>query len=217
MANYFNYFPKVYYTPDAAMQSLDVLTNLTTRFSFEQKFKDNSSTYYEYNVEDGDTPEIIAAKVYGSSEKHWVILNMNNIVDPFYDWPLSQRNIIKFIDSKYTSNANTAAGETGLEWAVANIQAYYKINTQTDKISGKKTETKIQVDPATYANIASSSTEYTLADKNKIIIAITKDTITYYNYEIEENDNKRVIKLLRPELLDVVDKEFKRVISDAIL
>ena len=189
MANYFNYFPKVYYTPDAAMQSLDVLTNLTTRFSFEQKFKDNSSTYYEYNVEDGDTPEIIAAKVYGSSEKHWVILNMNNIIDPFYDWPLSQRNIIKFIDSKYTSNANTAAGETGLEWATSNIQAYYKINTQTDKISGK----------------------------NKVIVAITKDTITYYNYEIEENDNKRVIKLLRPELLEVVDKEFKRVISDAIL
>ena len=40
MSKYFNYFPKVYYTPDAAMQSLDVLTNLTTRFSFEQKFKD---------------------------------------------------------------------------------------------------------------------------------------------------------------------------------
>jgi hypothetical protein len=59
--------------------------------------------------------------------------------------------------------------------------------------------------------------EYTLADKNKVIIAITKDTVTYYNYEIEENDNKRVIKLLRPELLEVVDKEFKRVISDTII
>ena len=34
-------------------------------------------------MEDNDTPEIIAAKVYGSSEKHWVILNMNNIVTHF--------------------------------------------------------------------------------------------------------------------------------------
>jgi hypothetical protein len=215
MAKYFNYFPKVYYFPNQELESLDVLTNITTRFSFEQKFKENSSIYYKYTVQDGETPEIIAAKLYGSSEKHWVILNMNDIVDPLYDWPLSQRNIIKFIDSKYKSSANT--GQTGLDWATKNTQAYYRIETQTDKITGTLTETKIEVDASVYANIASSSTEYTLSDKKKITIAVTKDFTTYYNYEVAENENKRLIKVLKPDLIEAVDKEFKRVISDTII
>ena len=203
MAKYFNYFPKVYYFPNQELESLDVLTNITTRFSFEQKFKENSSTYYKYTVQDGETPEIIAAKLYGSSEKHWVILNMNDIVDPLYDWPLSQRNIIKFIDSKYTSSANT--GQTGLDWATKNT------------ITGTLTETKIEVDASVYANIASSSTEYTLSDKKKITIDVTKDFTTYYNYEVAENENKRLIKVLKPDLIEAVDKEFKRVIADTIV
>ena len=43
MAKYFNFFPKTLYAPNDELESFDVLTNLTTRFSFEQKFKDNSA------------------------------------------------------------------------------------------------------------------------------------------------------------------------------
>jgi hypothetical protein len=54
MAKYFNYFPKTVYT----LNSLDVetVTNITSRFGFEQSFKDNSAVYYEYDIQDGDTP-----------------------------------------------------------------------------------------------------------------------------------------------------------------
>jgi hypothetical protein len=197
------------------MESLDVLTNITTRFSFEQEFKKNSSVYYEYSVEDGETPEIVAAKIYGSSEKHWIIMNLNDIVDPMYDWPLTQRNVIKYIEAKYSANA--AAGQTGYEWAVQTTHSYYRIETQTEPVSGISTIIKKEIDSATYANVASSTTTYTLPDSNTITIDIGKEFKTYYEYEVEANDAKRSIKILKPELVDVVEKEFKRVIADIIV
>jgi hypothetical protein len=215
MAKYFKHFPKVYYTPNSEMESLDVLTNITTRFSFEQEFKKNSSIYYEYSVEDGETPEIVAAKIYGSSEKHWIIMNLNDIVDPMYDWPLTQRNVIKYIEAKYSANA--AAGQTGYEWAVQTTHSYYRIETQTEPVSGISTIIKKEIDSATYANVASSTTTYTLPDNNTITIDIGKEFKTYYEYEVEANDAKRSIKILKPELVDVVEKEFKRVIADIIV
>jgi hypothetical protein len=215
MAKYFKHFPKVYYTPNSEMESLDVLTNITTRFSFEQEFKKNSSIYYEYSVEDGETPEIVAAKIYGSSEKHWIIMNLNDIVDPMYDWPLTQRNVIKYIEAKYSANA--AAGQTGYEWAVQTTHSYYRIETQTEPVSGISTIIKKEIDSATYANVASSTTTYTLPDSNTITIDIGKEFKTYYEYEVEANDAKRSIKILKPELVDVVEKEFKRVIADIIV
>ena len=99
MANYFSKFPKVYHSFDGFNTS-QYITNLLTRFAFEQTFKTNSAAYYEYDIREGDTPEIVASKMYNSPERHWIVLSMNDITDPLYQWPLTQRTIIKFINKK---------------------------------------------------------------------------------------------------------------------
>ena len=81
MAKYFKFFPTTYYLKDNNSSSLDVLTNITSRFGFEKELKENSATYYTYEIKDGDTPEIIAEQIYGSSERHWIVLLFNDIVD----------------------------------------------------------------------------------------------------------------------------------------
>ena len=45
------------------------------------------------------------------------------------------------------------------------------------------------------------------------VITISKETRSYYDYEIEENENKREINLLKSEFIPEVEKEFKRVIA----
>jgi hypothetical protein len=135
MAKYFNYFPKTFYSSNNSTTGLDTVTNIISRFSFEQTLKDNSSAFYKYSVQDSDTPEIIAYKYYGSSERHWVVLLFNDIIDPQFDWPLKYDTFINFVDKKYTANgaANTTV-QSGLAWAMSvnNVQAYYKIVTKTD-------------------------------------------------------------------------------------
>ena len=45
--------------------------------------------FYKYQIQEGDNAEIIADKYYGSSQYHWVVLFMNNILDHTYDFTLN--------------------------------------------------------------------------------------------------------------------------------
>ena len=209
MAKYFNYFPKTVYT----LNSLDVetVTNITSRFGFEQSFKDNSAVYYEYDIQDGDTPEIIATKFYDSPERHWAVLMINNIVDPQFDWPLDQRTIISYMNEKYSANASV--GQSGVNWAQANIHSYYKIETRTTNSTGAELQSKLEIDANTYANVAATTSNLTLNDGNSITIKVSKETKSYYDYEVEENEAKRTIKLLKPEFVSSIEEEIKIIFN----
>jgi len=214
MAKYFNYFPQTYYNLDNNKTSIDVVTNIMSKFSFEQQLKDNSTVFYEYNIQESDTPEIIAHKYYGNPEYHWIVLLFNDIIDPQYDWPLQYSQLISFVNSKYTANgaANTTV-QSGLAWAQSsnNIKEYYKVVTRTS--STDSLVQKIRLDANTYANVAESSTTYTLDDSSTVTETITKETKTYYQYEVDVNEEKRTIKLLKKDFVPAVEKEFKRVIK----
>jgi hypothetical protein len=209
MSKYFNYFPKTLYTNDNT--SGIVVTNITSRFAFEKSYRDNSAVYYEYDIQDSDTPEIIADKIYGNSEKHWIVLMMNEIVDPQFDWPLDQRTIISYINDKYSANASV--GQTGISWAQQNTQSYYKIETRTTNSTDTSIEKKIQIDSNTYANLSGSITNVTLKDGNGITIAVTKETQSYYDYEINLNESKRTIKLIKPEFVNRLEQELINILE----
>ena len=215
MAKFFNYFPKTIYTANTAVSGLDTVTNIIARFGFEKKFKENSAAFYKYSVQDSDTPEIIAHKYYENSERHWIVLMFNDIVDPQFDWPLKYETFIKYVDKKYTANgaANTTV-QTGLAWAMStnNVKSYYKIVKRTSA-DGTVIEEKLQVDANTYANVAVTSSSITLQSGNIITQTVTKEKKTYYEYEQEENEAKREIILLKPEFVPQIEKEFKKIIK----
>ncbi len=143
----------------------------------------------------------------------------NDIIDPQFDWPMPYKTFIDFVDAKYTANgaANTTV-QTGLAWSMStnNVKSYYKIITRVTSDTtpqGTTIEEKIEVDANTYANVTTSSTTYTLADGSKTVQTITKEKQTYYDYEMETNEDKRTIKLLKKDFVPDVEKEFKRVIK----
>ena len=209
MSKYFNFFPKTLYTTDT--KNADVVNNITSRFNFEETFKNNTAVCYEYDIQDSDTPEIIASKFYGDSERHWIILLFNDILDPQFDWPMDYRTLISFIDEKYSANANV--NQSGSSWAQSHTKAYYKIETRTTISTNTITVNEIEIDANTYANVTSSSSNVTLADGYVITIALSKDTQSYYDYEIELNESKRKIKLLKPEFVPTIEEEFRTVIK----
>ena len=214
MAKYFNYFPKTFYTSNNNASGVDTITNVISRFGFEQKLKENSLVFYEYNIQESDTPEIIASKYYDNPERHWIVLLFNDIVDPQYDWPLQYNTLIEFINNKYTANgaANTTP-QTGLAWAQSanNVKAHFKIVTRTS--STDSLIEKLQIDSNTYANVSVTTTTYTLQDGSTVTEAVTKEAQTYYDYEVEENEKKRSINLLKKEFVPEVEKEFRRIIK----
>ena len=217
MSKFFNYYPKTFYTSNNNSTGIDTVTNIIARFAFEKSLKENSSAFYKYTIKDSDTPEIIAHKFYDHSERHWIVLLFNDIIDPQYDWPLQSDTLIDYINTKYSTveYANTANTlVTGLSWAqnISHVQAYYKIITRTSA-DGTDIVEKITVDANTYANIAATSTSYTLNNASSITQTVSKTTQTYYDYELELNEAKREIKLLKGDFVSEVEKEYKRVIT----
>jgi len=219
MARYFNNFPKIAYSLENTNQ-YDYITNIVSRFGIDDKLKENAAIYYEYSVEDGETPEILASKFYDSPELHWVILAMNDIVDPQFDWPLTYSQFNEYVDTKYSANnyADTAnTGVPGLSYAqnLNNEHSYYKVVTQT--IGNTITVNKYKVDANTYANntlmglTGSRGNIVEFNDGTIVTIRITKETQTFYDYEKELNENKRTIKMLKTEYVDVLENELLNV------
>jgi hypothetical protein len=65
MAKFFNFYPTTVYTNSNESTSYDIVTNIIARFAFEKSLKENSALFYSYDIQEGDTPEIIANKYYG--------------------------------------------------------------------------------------------------------------------------------------------------------
>ena len=131
----------------------------------------------------------------------------------------SQRTLIKYINDKYAHNgAIHSPYQTGIQWAqdAGNVKAYYKTIT---RLSSKPTRNqiveKIEIDANTHTNLPISTSSYTLQDGSTITQTISKSTQTYYDYEVELNDNKRKIKLLKSEYVTEAGliNEFKRIIN----
>ena len=215
MAKYFNYFPKTSYYLSDDTTSLDTVTNIMSRFSIDATSKEQLTMYYKYDISDGETPEIIADKLYGSPEKHWIILSVNNIKNPQFDWPLRYNDLTKYIDIKYrgATYANTANTGTGLSWSKSHTHSYYITEKRVMPSGSDLTETII-IDAATFANTNTTSTVvYTLYDSSNVTITTTKSSISYYEYEIEANEDKRTIDILRPEFVKTIEQEFRNTIA----
>ena len=204
MAKFFSYFPQTFYTLDDNPNALDVITNINFRFVFDAAFKSNTAAYYEYIIQDGDTPEILAYKLYGSSERHWIILLYNDIIDPLFDWPLQQSVLNNFIENKYGS----------ISWSQSNVKNYQKVTTRTDNYSGTVQTDIVNVDANTYANVIISTNSYTLGDGNSITVDVSKQTQSYYDYEVDLNDSKKTIKILQDQFVLPAEQEFKTIINN---
>lgn len=64
----------------------------------------NITLYDEYDIRDGETPEIIAEKIYGSPSYHWVVMLCNNKYNYIDDFPLTILQLERHIDQKYGAN-----------------------------------------------------------------------------------------------------------------
>jgi hypothetical protein len=74
-------------------------------------------------------------------------------------------------------------------------------------------QSKLEIDANTYANVAATTSNLTLDDGNSITITTTKETKSYYDYEVEENEAKRTIKLLKPEFVSSIEEEIKIIFN----
>lgn len=99
---YFNDFDKILYNfVINGKEELKVMTDITKNVRVRKEILSNITLFDTYIIQEGETPEIIAEKVYGRADYHWSILLANDRYDYLNDFPLRQIAMDKVVIDKY--------------------------------------------------------------------------------------------------------------------
>lgn len=218
---YFENFPTTIYTLDTNVLSPQAVTDIFARSAFLREIANNTSIAYEYNIKESDSPEIVAHKVYGDPYRNWVILLFNQIINPFYDWPLKSNALDNYIFKKYGQNTDQAR---------STIHHYERETTKKSIYNGLLIDTEVttrrisefelnyvtgQITPTALPTIADTSvavsSESVTYPTYTLTIDIVNKAVSNYTYEFEENEKRRKIRLLDEKYVQRVEDEFRNL------
>jgi hypothetical protein len=94
--SYFSLFPKTKF------MNQDIV-NLAVGVKLHDLIKDDAFALLNYAIKDGEAPDTVAFNYYSDPSYAWLVLLSNNIIDPYFEWPLSVYDFEKFINKKYGS------------------------------------------------------------------------------------------------------------------
>lgn len=202
---YFNSLPKVVYTDKNNNRTL--YTNLMSRASVVPSVLNNILSFYEYDIQDQDTPEIVAHKYYGDINRFWIILYCNQINDPLWDWPLSSVKFQRYILNKYS-------GQNGQPYP-DDIHHYEIVKLKRSSIVPNQVQEERMVCSQEQYDDAPFSESSTINIGSEVIsFETTKKVVSNYEYEYELNESKRKIKILNKEYAAQLEKEFVNLMKN---
>lgn len=187
MSHYFSYLPKVQYKIDGLSESRkESVTDITRRFKILQLINNREAIYYNYSIQEGDRPDIVAEKFYGDSKLDWVVLLPNEIHDRYFEWVMTQREFEAFVKNKYGSLAT----------AQAQVHHYEQIISASQVLIDGTVipERKVIVDETTYNSLAIND----------------RRIVTAYDEEERRNESHREIKLIEPGFISDVVRNARR-------
>lgn len=189
MSSYFSNFPKIKYNDV-------VVRNIMFRIKILEKVKNDPYAYLPYTVKEGERAEDIAYYYYGSTDYVWLVWLSNKMIDPYFEWPLSEQEFFASMVKKYRPFALADLNQTYLtdyeifNWTMndtrqANIE-YYERNG-------------VRMSRDTYA-----LSNITLDGWNPIRI---------FDVETDRNENMRNIQLLNSNYSKIADSNMKDLLN----
>lgn len=229
---FFKKFPAMLYTVDN-YQTGQLIKDIFRRVVLSEQTKQKFSAFDEYDIRDGDTPEVIAYKVYGDSNYHWVVLLTNELFDGRFDWPLSGVNFDSMVDNNYSDRfdihhyENTSGVEiNGIltlassaafgsfaagDAFVTNLGAAGYINSKASSSSIHVTTTKGGINAGN--QIIKLSNSSITANVTTVTVSANCTSVSNYEYETELNEAKRRIKILKPQFVNQIELELEKTIK----
>ncbi len=99
---YFKQFPQFLYDFNYGDRiKTSIVTDITRNVRFRKEVLSNITLFDEYDIVDGETPEIISEKFYGTPEYHWVVMLCNGKFDYRAEFPLPEPVLVKHIADVY--------------------------------------------------------------------------------------------------------------------
>jgi hypothetical protein len=162
--------------------------NLFRRVKLRDDLQNVFTLFNKYQIPDGARPDTVAEELYGSSEYDWVVLLSSGIINVRDQWPLSDRDIYRFSENKYS-----IAGLTEIK--------FY----ETTEVKDSQGRLILPRGKVVDSNFTIPNPSNSLTTLNPVA------GITNYEYEVIENNKKRSIYLLKSGYLQQYVNDLRRV------
>ena len=230
---YFKSFPYTFYSLDDA-STVQVVTNITNRVVLSDEVKNNLGLFDEYDIKDGETPELVADKFYNNSELHWLVLHYNEIIDPRFDWPLDTNNLNRYATGKYNDinavhhyeDANGDYTNGNVYLLSSNAFTNFSVNDVltnntnigigyiTSKISASNVIVTVTSGGFKTGDQILKSSNTAISANITSTVVVSGTPITNFTLEDENNEAKRRIKILKASYIDAVVNDFKKKLGE---
>ena len=113
---YFDSFPTINYDMYRNKKTREVV-DILRRVRIREDYKNLVQTYSSGELTEGERPDIVATKLYGRPELHYILMLMNGVIDPYHDWVKDDKTLENSIRVKYPdrsllfTDASRDAGE----------------------------------------------------------------------------------------------------------
>lgn len=235
---YFSFFNKINYDilGDGKQK---LITDVFRKTKVSSLLIDEITFYTIYNIMNGERPDIVSYKLYGTVDYHWTFALLNpQIVDFNVDWPLNTLELQNLIENKYTGTALiiddlSLASKFDIGEKIQGLISGVTATIVSKDVNKKELRIILDNENATFNAgelirgldssdflTITSQRDYKNAihhfeDVNGTYVdrfAIGAQQITNSEYEFNRNDSKTQIKVIRPDYIGFVSQKFKEII-----
>lgn len=214
MAHYFSYVPNFDYISnikDAKINDYIQIKNFFKRGKiFEEIF--NDVVFFEkYIIKGDERPDNLAARFYGDATLDWVIFLSNNIINVQNEWPMPQKIFDRVMLQKYGSYENLYSGIHHYETTEIKDSRGRTILEGGKRISPtwKENGNFVVIEGIQYYQFYDAGLEKTETIPSTDFIV----PVTNYDFEINKEERKREIFILKGKFLTVLLENIEEVMT----
>jgi len=191
--SYFRELPDLFYQSPLKDRNSSTeyvrVKNLFRRVKLRDDLQNIFTLFNKYQIRQGERPETVANKLYGDVSYDWVVLLTAGIINVRDQWPLSDYELYRYAENKYGSDLNAIR--------------FYE-TTEVKDSSGRLILPKGKV---VDSNFSIPNPDSPTANLNPVT------GISNYEYEVRNNDSKRLIYILKPEYLQLYLNDLRRIMQ----
>ena len=201
MASYFRNIPNWEYVnrlqdSHSSSEYLEV-KNLFKRGKIGDDILRDVTYFTKYSIKGDDRPDNVAFDLYQDPTLDWVVLLANNIVNIQSEWPLTQDSFESYLLEKYGNNQNL------------NAPHHYESKEIKNSLGATVLPKGLQV-PQNFSMEFLDINLGTYTEVGGAANPITTE-VTNYEYEIDLQDQRRQIYVLKQNYLSIILTDMDRI------
>lgn len=221
--SYFRELPNIAYQSNLqhkiSSKEYIAIKNLFRRVKVRDSIQDQATLYSKYVILQGQRPDTVAEKFYGSSDLDWVVVLTAGITNIREQWPLSNKDLYVYADNKYGTELNDIHHYETLEVKDSKGRLILPPGQRVDKDFSipapyQYKQTVVGIGTTTVSSNSYTATgayENTKYSGNSDINPVIG--ISNFVYETIENEKKRKIFLLKSEYLGQYLREIRTIMN----